>query len=163
MRKLRGLTRRVFSRGLLMGLVISGGVLLGAVSAALAASPVNTQGSDKIAIHGYDAVSYFADGKAVQGAHEFSQEYEGAVYLFATGANRDAFAAEPAKYAPQYGGYCAYAVAKGSTADIDPEAWTVENGKLYLNYSKPVRFIWRQDIGGNIAKADANWPKIQAQ
>ena len=132
------------------------------MSAAFAASPVNTQGAQKIAIHGFDAVGYFTEGKAEKGAREFAFEYEGALYLFSSAAHRDAFAAEPAKYAPQYGGYCAYAVAQGSTADIDPGAWTIKDGKLYLNYSKSVRLIWARDIKGNIAKADANWPRISA-
>jgi len=155
--------RRGLSRELLIALVVGGTLLLGTVSALYAAGAVNVSGADKLALHGYDAVGYFTDGKAEQGSSAFSQEYGGAVYLFASAAHRDAFAADPAKYAPQYGGYCAYAVAKGSTADIDPDAWTVKDGKLYLNYSKSVRSIWRQDADGNIAKADANWPKISGQ
>ena len=154
--------RRAFTRQILLAVVLGGTLLLGAVSAVYAGA-VNVSGADKLAIHGYDAVAYFTDGRAVAGSKEFSQEYGGAVYLFASSEHREAFAADPAKYAPQYGGFCAYAVAKGSTADIDPDAWTVKDGKLYLNYSKTVRLLWRQDIDGNIAKADANWPKIMSQ
>ena len=154
--------RRGLSRELLLAVVVGGTLLLGAVSAVYAGA-VNTSGAEKLAIHGYDAVGYFTDGKAEPGSKEFSQEYGGAVYLFASAAHRDTFAADPAKYAPQYGGFCAYAVAKGSTADIDPEAWTVKDGKLYLNYSKSVRFLWKQDIDGNIARADANWPGIMSR
>ena len=77
-------------------------------------------------------------------------------------ANRDRFAADPEKYAPQYGGYCAWAVAQGYTAKIDPEAWRIVDGKLYLNYSKDVQTQWSEDIPGNITKGDANWPKLRA-
>jgi hypothetical protein len=78
----------------------------------------------------------------------------------ASAANRDAFKADPAKYAPQYGGYCAWAVSRGYTAGIDPEAWKIVNDRLYLNYSTAVQAKWSEDIPGNIAKAGENWPKI---
>lgn len=155
--------RALITRTLLMAVVVGGAILMGALSAAYAVSPVNTQGADKLAVHGYDAVAYFTDGKAVKGMSEFAQEYAGALYLFSSAGNRDQFAADPGKYAPQYGGYCAYAVAKGGTADIDPEAWTVKDGKLYLNYSLAVRATWLKDAAGYIQKADANWPKILAR
>ena len=74
--------------------------------------------------------------------------------------DRDKFATNPAQYAPQYGGYCSYAVSKGHTASIDPEAWRVVDGKLYLNYSKDVQKSWQQDVPGNIQKADQNWPGL---
>jgi hypothetical protein len=86
----------------------------------------------------------------------------GANWRFASAENRDRFAADPERYAPQYGGYCAYAVSEGTTADIDPEAWKVVDGKLYLNLSKDVQKLWEQDIPGYIEKADANWPEIRA-
>ena len=84
----------------------------------------------------------------------------GATWRFSTEANRDAFAANPEKYAPQYGGYCAYAVSEGYTASTTPEAWKIVDGKLYLNYSKDVQKIWEQDIPGRIANGDKNWPKV---
>ena len=86
----------------------------------------------------------------------------GATWYFACAENRDRFAADPERYAPQYGGYCAWAVAHGYTAKIDPEAWKIVDGKLYLNYSKDVQADWAEDIPGNISKGDANWPKIHA-
>jgi hypothetical protein len=87
----------------------------------------------------------------------------GAQWRFASAANRDAFSADPGKYAPQYGGYCAWAVSQGYTAEIDPDAWRVESGKLYLNYSKSVQATWAKDVPGNIAKGDRNWPELKAK
>ncbi len=112
------------------------------------------------AIKGYDPVAYFTDGRPIVGEDSHKLEYMGAVWKFASAENRAAFEAAPEKYAPQYGGYCAYAVSRGYTASIDPEAWTIVEGKLYLNYSKSVRESWSQDIPGNIRKADANWPAV---
>ena len=114
------------------------------------------------AIEGYDPVAYFTQGRPVEGDSEFAHEWMDATWYFASAENRDRFAAAPDKYAPQYGGYCAWAVAHGYTAKIDPAAWTIVDDKLYLNYSKDVQSQWLQDIPGNIAKGDANWPKIRA-
>lgn len=108
---------------------------------------------------GYDVVSYFG-GPPAPGKDEFTAQWKGATWKFANAENRDAFLAQPEKYAPQYGGYCAYAVSKGYTAKGDPEAWSVVDGKLYLNYSLDVRKMWSEDIPGNITKGDANWPKV---
>jgi YHS domain-containing protein len=130
------------------------------VPAADAAEPVNKTRFGGLAVDGYDVVAYFTDGKPVEGTKEFSHEWQGAKWRFASAAHRDAFAAEPEKYAPQYGGYCAWAVSQGYTADADPEAWTVVEGKLYLNYSAKVQATWSEDRAGNIAKADANWPAV---
>ena len=113
------------------------------------------------AIHGYDPVAYFTQEEAVAGKPEFTAEHDGAVWRFASAANRDAFVADPAKYAPQYGGYCAWEVSQGYTAPIDPDAWTVRDGKLYLNNSKFIRARWALDKDGNIAAADANWPGLR--
>jgi YHS domain-containing protein len=109
---------------------------------------------------GYDVVAYFAEAKAVSGSETVTAEHDGITWRFASEANRDAFKADPAKYLPQYGGYCAYAVSKGATAAGDPEAWTVHEGKLYLNLSPAIRETWSKDIPGNISKAEANWPKV---
>lgn len=112
------------------------------------------------AIRGHDPVAYF-DGKGpVKGSKQFSHAWGSATWYFASAGNRDRFAAAPEKYAPQYGGYCAYAVAEGYTADIDPAAWSIVDGKLYLNYSLRIRERWNKDIPGYIRKADANWPKV---
>jgi YHS domain-containing protein len=127
----------------------------------LAAQPTLFTGLVKgVAVGGYDPVAYFTERRPVKGSPEFTLEHEGATWRFASAANRDAFKADPAKYAPQYGGYCAWAVASGYTAKGDPEAWTVSGGKLYLNYNQSVRRGWEQDILGNVKKGDANWPRV---
>ena len=86
--------------------------------------------------------------------------WKGATWRFASAANRTAFEMNPKAYAPQYGGYCAYAVSRGYTAKIEPDAWRIVDGKLYLNYSRSVRTHWAADVPGNIAKANANWPAV---
>lgn len=129
----------------------------------LAVEPVNRNRFTKVAIKGYDAVAYFTDGKAVEGSSDHESKWMGATWRFATAANRDAFAKNPQKYAPQYGGYCAFGVSRGYAVGIDPEAWSIVEGKLYLNYNKEVRTEWLKDVPGYIKKADANWPKILAE
>jgi YHS domain-containing protein len=133
-----------------------------ALGAALHAGPrpeLNTA-KDGLAVKGYDVVAYATEGKPVEGNSAFETSWNGARWRFATAAHRDLFLKDPAKYAPQFGGYCSWAVSQGYTADADPQAWSVVDGKLYLNYSKRVREKWSQDIPGNIAKARANWPKV---
>ena len=117
---------------------------------------------DGIGAGGYDPVAYFTDGKAVEGSEQFTAEYAGVTYRFASAAHRDAFAAAPETYVPRYGGYCAYAAAKGALAPTDPEAFTVRDGKLYLNYSRAVRERWLARAGEYIEAADRNWPKLGA-
>jgi YHS domain-containing protein len=118
---------------------------------------------DGVALRGYDPVAYFAESKAVKGAAEHSVVYKGSTFHFASKQNRDAFAASPAKYAPQYGGFCAYGTAGGYKAAIDPAAFTVVDGKLYLNYNRDVQKRWSADTVGYIAKADKNWPAVSRQ
>ena len=109
----------------------------------------------------YDPVSYFDAAGPVEGKAEFAMEWQGVAWRFANAGNLAAFKADPLKYAPQYGGYCAYAVSKGATAPGDAKVWKVVNGKLYLNLSTQVQSLWSADIPGNIAAADANWPKVR--
>lgn len=116
-----------------------------------------------VAISGYDLVAYFDEERPVKGVPEFRAEFRGSTFQFISAAHRDAFAADPEKFSPQYGGYCAYGTAKGYKAKIDPEAFTVVQGKLYLNYSDAVQTRWLSDIPGYIQKADANWPEVQKQ
>ncbi len=116
-----------------------------------------------VAISGYDLVAYFDEERPVKGVPEFRAEFRGSTFQFISDAHRDAFAADPEKFSPQYGGYCAYGTAKGYKAKIDPEAFTVVQGKLYLNYSDAVQTRWLSDIPGYIEKADANWPEVQKQ
>ena len=144
------------------GLVLASGLLVTGLTLArpgLAVDPVFTDGGK--AIRGYDPVAYFTEGKPVKGKPLFTHDYDGATWQFASEANRDAFAADPARYAPQYGGYCAWAVSQGYTASIDPDAWKIVDGKLYLNYSRSVQRRWERDIPGHIAKADSNWPSVK--
>lgn len=118
---------------------------------------------DGVAIRGTDPVGYFKDGKPVKGSAEHRFEHKGSVFLFASKANRDAFAAEPDRYAPQYGGYCAFGTSGGNKAAIDPAAFTVRDGKLYLNYNRDVQKQWSADVPGHVAKADRNWPAVSKQ
>lgn len=142
--------------------LVLAGVTLAATGRFALAGMLNAD-ADGVAIKGYDPVAYFTDNQPAMGTTEFTASHDGATYLFANAGNRDAFLAEPAKYAPQYGGFCAYAVAHGATAPIDPQAFTVLDGKLYLNYSDYVRAQWRNDAAGFISKADAAWPGLSGQ
>lgn len=129
------------------------------LSAATAKDLVNTDRSG-VAVKGYDPVAYFTDGKAVKGSDAFTTEYQGARYRFATADHLRMFAKDPAKYAPQFGGFCAWAVSQGYTANIDPNAFQIVDGRLLLQYSLPIRERFNQDTTGNLAKADANWPTL---
>ncbi len=115
-----------------------------------------------LAIRGTDPVAYFTQGGPVAGNAEYSYTWNNATWQFASAENRDLFAANPEQYAPQYGGFCAWAVSQGYTASIDPNAWRIVDGKLYLNYSRGVQRTWERDIPGNISKGDANWPGVLA-
>lgn len=133
--------------------------LLGLSLPAVAAdAPIFTRGG--IAIKGADPVAYFTEGKPVTGQRKFQTEWKGAKWHFASAQNRDMFVANPEKFAPQYGGYCAFAVSQGYTAKIDTDAWAIVGGKLYLNYSTGVLRMWETDISGHIASADKNWPGV---
>jgi len=114
----------------------------------------------KVMMHGYDVVAFFTDEKAVKGTDAFEYVWQGATWRFATADHRSLFQTAPEKYAPQYGGFCAWAVSRNYTADTDPEAWVVVNGRLFLNYSKNVQKQWTIDRDANISKADVNWPAL---
>lgn len=131
--------------------------------AAQAVEPINKTYFGNLALGGYDAVAYFDEGKPVEGKKEIATEWNGAMWRFATADHRDRFRAEPEKYAPQYGGYCAWAVSQGYTANGDPKVWRIVDGKLYLNYDEKVMRTWEEDVPGNIAKADQAWPKLLAE
>ena len=118
---------------------------------------------DRYALHRFQADEAYQIGTAgepVKGGKEHTYKWQDATWRFASAENRDRFSADPEKYAPQYGGYCAYAVSEGYTAGIDPRAWTIVDGKLYLNYSLKVKDLWSQDRAERIRKADENWPNI---
>lgn len=140
------------------------GVLVG-LAFVTAAAPVtkpavNTGDSGELALKGYDVVAYFSAGAPAKGDARFVHRWNEATWQFASAKNRALFARSPEKYAPQFGGYCAWAVSRGYTADFDPEAFRIVEGKLYLIYSTAVERRWEQDIPGNIARAQTNWPAV---
>ncbi|MCJ8300227.1 MAG: YHS domain-containing protein [Pseudomonadales bacterium] len=113
------------------------------------------------AVGGYDTVAYFTEGKPLKGNSKYSTSYKKTKWLFSSAENLALFKADPSKYAPQYGGFCAWAVAaKNSRASGDPLRWNIVNDKLYLNYDKDIQQQWKKDIPGFIVKADINWPKL---
>jgi YHS domain-containing protein len=113
-----------------------------------------------VAIQGYDPVAFFTVHAPLKGKPEFTSQYHGARYRFHSAKNQAAFDADPAKYEPQFGGYCAYGVSKGKLVEIDPEAFQIVEGHLLLQYSKGVRDTFNQDAAANLGKANANWPKL---
>ena len=125
-------------------------------------SPLVYQTQDG-AIKGYDPVAYFKQSKPVKGEKEYSVSWQGATWYFQNQQNRDEFKSNPEKYAPQYGGYCAYGTANGHKAPTEPDAFTIVDGKLYLNYNKDVMANWRKDTKGYIVKANEKWPMIKDQ
>ncbi|MEM7440236.1 MAG: YHS domain-containing (seleno)protein [Pseudomonadota bacterium] len=137
------------------------GALVGAVfvSPALAKSPPVYTIRGGVAIDGTDTVAYFTQGKPVAGSKAHAVKWNGSTWLFSSAENKAKFIANPAKYAPKYGGYCAFAMSKGYVAPTEPEAWTIVDGKLYLNFNLDVRRRWSKNIPTNIAKADGFWPK----
>lgn len=113
-----------------------------------------------VAIQGYDPVAFFTDGKAVKGNSQIQSEYKGAKYYFASMEHKSAFDKEPAKYEPQFGGYCAYGVSHGSRAPIKIEAWQIVNGRLLMQYDLGVKDEFNKDQQGTLRKADQNWPGL---
>jgi YHS domain-containing protein len=123
-------------------------------------APVYTGVFSSVAVSGYDPVAYFTAGKPVEGSESFKLNYNGAEWRFSSAVNLATFKKNPARYAPQYGGYCAWAVSQGYTASADPKVWKVFNNKLYLNYNQDVGQKWSANIPGFIKSADSNWPVI---
>ena len=150
-------TRRLFLAA------VAGLPFAAAARAADAAPPINTLAGARVAIHGYDPVAYFVEGGPRQGRADFSAEHRGAVWRFSSVENRQRFLADPERYVPAFGGYCAYGVAQGYLVKIDPQAWAIVDGRLYLNYDTGVRTTWLKDVPGYNAAARANWQKLVAQ
>lgn len=115
---------------------------------------------DGVAIRGYDPVAYIAEQKAIAGKVEFTGVYKGSSFRFKDSANREAFLANPEKYAPQFGGYCAFGVSRGYKADTAPDAFSIVDGKLFLNYNGEVKAMWTKDRDALVGKAEANWPTV---
>jgi len=113
------------------------------------------------AIQGYDPVAYFKESKPVKGKAAFIYSWNDAVWYFSSAENLGDFKASPEKFAPQFGGYCAYGMAEGHKAPTSPDAWTILENKLYLNNNRNVRDLWSKDLPGNIKKANDNWPSVK--
>jgi YHS domain-containing protein len=110
---------------------------------------------------GYDVVAYFTDGKAMQGSDQYTFEYGGVIWKFASAQHLELFEASPAKYAPQYGGFCSWGVANGRLFDVDPvNGWTIQDGKLYLNFNADINGTFRKNSAEFVKKAEANWPSL---
>ena len=125
-----------------------------------AEDPIYTGFFSSEAISGYDTVSYFTGGEPVKGKDEFKTKWRGATWKFSSAENLAAFEASPEKYAPQYGGYCAWAIADGNFAEGNPKIWAIENGKLYLNYNDTVRGRWDEDRADFITRGDEQYPAL---
>lgn len=135
---------------------------LGISSHAVAGSPIYTGLFGNTAIRGYDTVAYFTENKPVKGSSDYTADWQGATFQFASKANRDKFKAAPEQYAPQYGGYCAYAVAaKSEKVSTEPDAFKVVAGKLYLNYDKDIQKKWEANQASYIQKANVVWPNLR--
>ena len=143
-----------------LAVAIAGGPAVAASAEIYQSGKDDKEVGENLGAGGYDVVAYFTDGRPVEGDARYTYDWQGATWRFANAENLERFKAEPAKYAPQYGGYCAWAVSQGYTASADPQAWRVVDGKLYLNYSLDVQQQWQGDVPGNIAKGDANWPGV---
>ena len=153
---------------------VAGAALLAVVTLVVAMNPggpaiaggkplINTLGSPGVAIKGYDPVAYFESGGPRKGKAEFTLQHDGVRWRFASAENKAKFEANPEKYTPAYGGYCAYGVSQGYLVKIEPDAWAIRDGKLYLNYSKSVQSLWEKRPDSYISKANSKWPKLTAK
>ncbi len=149
---------RDFGKWITRGIAVPGLIWLAVGAMPAVAGEVFT--TDGVAIHGYDPVSYFTEGHPVEGKAKITAKWHGATFRFASEEHRRVFEADPNHYAPQYGGYCAYAVAKGQKASTEPQAFTIVDDKLYLNYNDDVQKTWRGDVPGYVKKANSNWPEV---
>ncbi|MBK8157448.1 MAG: YHS domain-containing protein [Rhodospirillaceae bacterium] len=157
------------SRSILVPAFVALAVVLGSISGSTprafaydeaSTSAINVEGSNVI-LHGFDPIAYFTVGKPVEGKDAYAAEFEGATYHFASADNMKMFQADPAKYTPAFGGFCAMGVALGKKLDVDPSVFEVVDGKLYLNVNADVKKKWVQDIPGNIKTANETWPTIE--
>jgi YHS domain-containing protein len=137
------------------GAALAAAAMINVTSTAVIAGPQFV-----VALGGYDAVAYHTENEAVAGENEQAVYWNGVTWLFSSEANRDAFEVNPAAYAPQYDGYCSYAAANGYKAPGSPLAWSVVEGRLYLNFNTRAQELWMEDVPGHVAQADKNWPKL---
>ena len=127
---------------------------------AFAGDLVNVSGASRVALNGFDTVAFFTDAKPVNGSPSISAEYQGATYFFASEEHKQLFTSNPAKYAPQFGGYCAFGVAVDHLFPVDINTWQIRDGKLYLNLNPEILKMFNADFAGNVTKADKNWPGL---
>ena len=159
---IQSLTRRTFAAFAIVAAMVAGAALLQPTTAD-ASNKFTTkiyQPKGGVAIHGYDPVAYFTMGKPTKGVAQYALKWQGATWHFASAKHRDLFKANPEKYAPQFGGYCAYGLALGGVVPTKPDVWAVHNGKLYLNVHKKVQGFWNKDRDGFIRKAEGNQSKV---
>ncbi len=126
-------------------------------------APVYTPLLSNVGVSGYDVVAYFTDGRPMRGSAQFKTTHQGVEYRFASAEHLAAFRANPTRYLPQYGGYCAWAVSQNYTASANPNNWRIVEGRLYLNYNSEIQQRWEQNIPGHISDANANWPRVLAR
>ncbi|QCI65784.1 YHS domain-containing (seleno)protein [Phreatobacter stygius] len=148
------------SRRGLIGLAAGLGLLAGDHAAA---AEIYTRPLSSLGAGGHDVVAYFSEGRPVGGSSAFEHRWKGATWRFASAANRDAFALAPERYAPAYGGHCAWAASQGYRAAGDPRQWRIVDGRLFLNYDANVHRTWQNNIAGFIRDADRHWPVLSAQ
>lgn len=141
-------------------IVAAGPVAISAPAAFADKDPIYTAKRSNLALQGYDTVAYFTVGEPTKGSADYSTTFNGAEFRFASEENLNLFLGNPEQYAPQYGGYCAWAVAKGQTAKGDARRWAIVDNKLYLNYNKGIQKKWDKDRAGFITSADTNWPTV---
>jgi hypothetical protein len=151
-------TVRLISAIFAVGMVAACAAAPGKVSQTKPVESLNLR--QGVALQGYDPVAYFAERAPAVGDPAIGYQWQGATWLFSTPAHREMFVADPARYAPQYGGYCAFAVSRGTTADADPGQWAIVDGKLYVNNNAFAKKLWDQDRPSNIEAGDSNWPLI---
>lgn len=155
--------RHVTLSGLALVLISSAALVAGSAPSmagqAISVPEVYTANAQKLALNGYDPVAYFVSGAPRKGQAAIWTHHQGVTWRFENEANKTAFLAQPEKFSPQYGGYCAYAVSQGYTASADPTAWAIVDGKLYVNYNHAVRASWSKQSSGYIKSGDVNWDK----
>ncbi|MEL0636845.1 YHS domain-containing (seleno)protein [Marinomonas sp. TI.3.20] len=140
---------------------IAAATVLFSSAATFAADIDSNADANDLAIQGYDTVAYFTMGKPVLGSNEFTSNYKNATFHFVSEQNRNLFNKDKVKYAPQFGNFCAMGTAMGLKFDVDPTAWKIVEGKLYLNLNKDVQKAWLRDVPGNIQTAEQNWPELK--
>jgi YHS domain-containing protein len=150
------MTRRIWAHAFAIAASMTVVLLAPMSMAGSSPNPVNVD-SDKVAIKGYDTVAYFTKGQPTKGNPAFAFTWNGARWQFASAAHRDMFAANPERYAPQFGQFCSMGLALGKRAIADPEVWKIVDGKLYLYFSRGARDKFQQNTNGNMKKAEANW------